>query len=203
MKTLYNYAIILFLYPLPHAAILQQTILNDILANFRMKLFMKVLTFQRLEYFTEKGKLVVMSKFSFCHGVFKIRLMRKCRTAFAAGKGLSSGLTPIQKIFQQLFSHITAASLRSHVLADFLTPVLNTTLFPSNWLLSSYSASPLVEDESRLSHWLFSDVEKSVVWTGIRIHNPGLTAACVATEAAVSWNCLPFGPHRTAPCVSS
>ena len=54
------------------------------------------------------------------------------------------GLTPFLTISQL---YITAASSPTHAFPGFLTPVLHTTNFPSNWLLFHID---LVEDEPYL-----------------------------------------------------
>ena len=42
-------------------------------------------------------------------------------------------------------SHIMAASSPTHMFSGFRTPVLHTTIFPSNWLLFHIDLSPLVQ----------------------------------------------------------
>ena len=49
----------------------------------------------------------------------------------------------VKRRFQQLFSHITAVSSPTHVFPTFLTPVLHTTYFPSNWLLFHIDCYPI------------------------------------------------------------
>ena len=42
----------------------------------------------------------------------------------------------------------------SNVFLDFLTLVINTTVYSCNWLFSTQTVSPLVEDEWRVSHYV-------------------------------------------------
>ena len=50
-------------------------------------------------------------------------------------RDLIGWLIGVECRFQQFFIHNTAASLHTHMFPGFLTPVLHTSYFPSNWLL--------------------------------------------------------------------
>ena len=52
---------------------------------------------------------------------------------------IDCGLTP----FSKMFCHITAASSPIHVFPGFLTPVIHTTILPSNWLLFHINCQPI------------------------------------------------------------
>ena len=71
--------------------------------------------------------------------------------------------------YEKSLSHTTAASSPTPRFPGFLNPVLNTT--PHNSLsqqLAAFQHRLLVDDEWRLSHWLFSNVGKNVGRAGFR-----------------------------------
>ena len=60
-----------------------------------------------------------------------------------------------------IYNHITAASSSSHMFPGFLTPILHTAYFPSNWLLFHTDYSELLglgleTDQTARMRWLFS-----------------------------------------------
>ena len=57
-------------------------------------------------------------------------------------------------------SHITTANSPSHVCPSFLTPVIHTTYFPSNWLLLHIDCKPTGERRMTLVTVTFAKPRK-------------------------------------------
>ena len=89
------------------------------------------------------------------------------------------GLTPLSTIF----SHIPVASSPLHVFPGCLTPVIHTTIFPSNWLLSHIGCKPIGGRRMTLVTVTCQTTERMLAELGFKLTTPGLTAR-VATDWA-------------------